>query len=147
MLGKLWKCYGNTMESHRAKSCRKRVEILWECFRSTVGAAWDTVDQNIIERSLESGGNIMGIPWKMLWEYYGNTTGILVYINTPTNISQIESKSYFNLNIFEKILDFDWIEPTIQQISKTLNSENPPESSKRCKYCNYYYNIKKFTNE
>jgi len=84
-MGIPWKCYGNTMESHRAKSFGKRVEILWECFRSTVGAAWDTVDQNIIERSLESGGNIMGIPWEMLWEYYGNTVRMLCasFGNTP----------------------------------------------------------------
>ena len=76
-----------------------------------------------------------------------SSTGILVFINAPTNISQIEDKSYFSLNIFEKILDFDWIEPTIQLISKTLKNENPPENSKKCKYCNYYYNIKKITNE
>ena len=76
-----------------------------------------------------------------------SSTGILVFINAPTNISQIEDKSYFGLNIFEKILDFDWIEPTIQLISKTLKNENPPENSKKCKYCNYYYNIKKITNE
>ena len=67
-----------------------------------------------------------------------SSTGILVFINAPTNISQIEDKNYFGLNIFEKILDFDWIEPTIQLIPKTLNNENPPENSKKCKYCNYY---------
>ena len=32
-------------------------------------------------------------------------------------------------------------------ISKTLKNENPPENSKKCKYCNYFYNIKKITNE
>ena len=76
-----------------------------------------------------------------------SSTGILVFINTPTNIGQVESSNNFNLNIFEKILDFEWIEPTIKEISKTLNNENPPENSKKCKYCNYYYNIKKLTNE
>ena len=76
-----------------------------------------------------------------------SVTGILVFINTPTNTSQIESRKNFSLNIFEKILDFDWIEPTIQEIFKTLNNDNPPENSKKCKYCNYYYNIKKLTNE
>ena len=76
-----------------------------------------------------------------------SSTGILVFINTPTSINQIENRKNFNLNIFEKILDFDWIEPTIKEISKTLNKEIPPESSKKCKYCNYYYNIKKLTNE
>ena len=76
-----------------------------------------------------------------------SSTGILVFINTPTSIDQMENRKNFNLNIFEKILDFDWIEPTIKEISKTLNKEIPPESSKKCKYCNYYYNIKKLTNE
>ena len=76
-----------------------------------------------------------------------SSTGLLVFINTPTSIEQMESDKNFNLNIFEKILDFDWIEPTIKEISKTLNNEKPPEGSKRCKYCNYYYNIKKLTNE
>ena len=76
-----------------------------------------------------------------------SSTGILVFINTPTSMGQMENKDNFNLNIFEKILDFDWIEPTINEISKTLNNEDPPENSKKCKYCNYYYNIKKLTNE
>ena len=76
-----------------------------------------------------------------------SSTGIIVFINTPTSIDQMENRKNFNLNIFEKILDFDWIEPTIKEISKTLNKEIPPESSKKCKYCNYYYNIKKLTNE
>ena len=74
-------------------------------------------------------------------------TGMLVFINTPTNISQIESKQNFSVNIFERILDFEWIEPTIQEISQTLNNDKPPENSKKCKYCNYYYNIKKLTDE
>ena len=76
-----------------------------------------------------------------------SSTGILVFINTPTSIGKMESRNNSNLNIFEKILDFDWIEPTIKEISKTLNNETPPEGSKKCKYCNYYYNIKKLTNE
>tara|TARA_B100000963_G_scaffold359939_1_gene388848 strand:+ start:2174 stop:2908 length:735 start_codon:yes stop_codon:yes gene_type:complete len=76
-----------------------------------------------------------------------SSTGILVFINTPTSINQMENKSNFNLNIFEKILDFDWIEQTIYEILKTLKSEKPPENSKKCKYCNYYYNIKKLENE
>ena len=76
-----------------------------------------------------------------------SSTGILVFINTPTSIDQMENRKNFNLNIFEKILDFDWIEPTIKEISKTLNKEIPPESSKKCKYCNYYYNIKRLTDE
>ena len=104
-MGIPWKCYGNTMESHRAKSFGKRVEILWECFRSTVGAAWDTVDQNIIERSLESGGNIMGIPWEMLWEYYGNTVRMLCasFGNTPGMLWEY-SRCFFRCAFLEVFL-------------------------------------------
>ena len=76
-----------------------------------------------------------------------SSTGILVFINTPTSMGQTKINSNFNLNIFEKILDFDWIEPTIKEIYKTLNNEKSPESSKKCKYCNYYYNIRQLPNE
>ena len=76
-----------------------------------------------------------------------SSTGILVFINTPTSMDQIENRKNVNISIFEKILDFGWIQPTIKEISKTLNKEIPPKSSKKCKYCNYYYNIKKLTDE
>ena len=74
-------------------------------------------------------------------------TGILIYINTPTNLNKIEGSQALRLNFFEKILNFDWIEDTLQNIYALLNNSETPDSSKRCKYCNYYYNIKNITNE
>ena len=74
-------------------------------------------------------------------------TGILIYINTPTNFNEIEDNQILRLNFFEKILNFDWIDDTLQSIYSLLNNSETPESSKRCKYCNYYYNVKNITNE
>ena len=67
-------------------------------------------------------------------------TGIFLYINAKSNS---ENKIVFNLNYFEKILDYDWIEPTISEIHKTLNDSIIPEKKYNCKFCNYYSNIKR----
>ena len=74
-------------------------------------------------------------------------TGIIIFINVITKMDEVKKNSFLNLNIFEKILDFDWIEPTIKDIYSILNNIKPPEGSKKCKYCNYYFNIRNLTNE
>ncbi len=67
-------------------------------------------------------------------------TGIFLYINAK---SDSDHKIIFNLNYFEKILDYNWIEPTISEIYKTLNDNKIPEKKYNCKFCNYYSNIKR----
>ena len=42
-------------------------------------------------------------------------TGIIIYINTPTNFNKIEDNQILRLNFFEKILNFDWIDDTLQR--------------------------------
>ena len=46
-----------------------------------------------------------------------------------------------------KYLDFSWIEPTIMNIYQVLNEDTVPEYSKRCKFCNYYFNLRNKINE
>ena len=74
-------------------------------------------------------------------------TGLLIYINLPKNLKNSDKETTYTLNLFEKILDFDWIEVTLREIYSTLNQSKPPMNSRRCKYCNYYFNIKNMTNE
>lgn len=74
-------------------------------------------------------------------------TGILVFIKTFNNSEKFSKGLSFNLNIFEKILDLDWIEPTLLNIHKILNRNEIPKSSNYCKYCKYYFNIRKIINE
>ena len=70
-------------------------------------------------------------------------TGIIVFINPLNN----DENFSFRLNIFEKILDFSWIESTVKNIFEVLNGENIPESNSYCKFCNYYFSIKNKINE
>ena len=74
-------------------------------------------------------------------------TGILVFIKTFDNSEKFSKSLSFNLSIFEKILDLDWIEPTLLNIHKILNSNEIPKNSNQCKYCKYYFNIKNKINE
>ena len=61
-------------------------------------------------------------------------TGILVFIKTFDNSEKFSKSLSFNLSIFEKILDLDWIEPTLLNIHKILNSNEIPKNSNYCKY-------------
>ena len=48
----------------------------------------------------------------------------------PTNFNEIEDNQILRLNFFEKILNFDWIDDTLQSIYSLLNNSETPESSK-----------------
>ena len=54
-------------------------------------------------------------------------TGIIVFINTLNEEKNFSKNFSFKLNIFEKILDFSWIEPTVKKIFELLNEEHIPE--------------------
>ena len=47
-------------------------------------------------------------------------TGIIVFINTLEEEKNFSKNFSFKLNIFEKILDFEWIEPTVKIFSNFL---------------------------
>ncbi len=74
-------------------------------------------------------------------------TGALIFINALSQNTDSDHNINFDLSIFEKILDFTWIEPTIMDIFKILNEDKVPEISKKCKFCNYYINIRKKVDE
>ena len=70
-------------------------------------------------------------------------TGIILFINALNE----DEKFSFGLSIFEQILDYSWIEPTVQKIFELLNEEKVPEKTNYCKYCNYYFSIKDKIND
>jgi hypothetical protein len=70
-------------------------------------------------------------------------TGIILFINA---LNEDENFS-FGLSIFEQILNYSWIEPTVQKIFELLNEEKVPEKTNYCKYCNYYFSIKDKIND
>jgi len=70
-----------------------------------------------------------------------SNTGILIYLNALENNPNSIKKIDFELLIFEKILDLSWIEPSLEVIFKTLNSNEVPLNHNSCKYCRYQTNI------
>ncbi len=73
--------------------------------------------------------------------------GLILYINAKKNSDILEKELKFDFFLFEKILDFNWIEETITKIFELLQSSKIPNYSERCKFCNYFEDVKKKLNE
>ena len=67
----------------------------------------------------------------------------MVYLNASENFPSLNQKIDFELLIFEKKLELFWIEPTLEIIYKTLNSDDVPLNHNDCKYCKYQTNIQR----
>ena len=64
-------------------------------------------------------------------------------INTKTKKDLLR----LDFNLFEQILDFSWIENTISNIHELFNKDDIPDQNYKCKFCNYFNNVKKKINE
>ena len=99
--------------------------------------------------------NIWDGYWKQL-SYYSyllqknnieiSRNGLIFYINTKQSPSG-QSKIDFEFHLFERILDFSWIEECFLKIYEILNSNIIPEFTSNCKFCNYVKNINSQQNE
>ena len=67
--------------------------------------------------------------------------GILVYLNTADKNKINQKEIDFDILIFERHLDFSWIEPSLDKIFKILNTDSVPEESSFCKFCKYQKSI------
>jgi len=64
-------------------------------------------------------------------------TGYFVYVNGKTDREAFDAKLEFDVKIIPYIGKTDWVEPTLVEIKKCLESETEPASAERCDYCNY----------
>ena len=68
--------------------------------------------------------------------------GYFVYANGIKGDGKIfNDKLEFKTSIIPYLADYSWVEPTIFDIKKCLDSEKAPESGQDCKYCNYRKSI------
>jgi len=72
-------------------------------------------------------------------------TGYFVYCNGKTDTEAFDGKLEFDIKLIPYIGKTDWIEQTILDIHKCLNSPNIPESKAGCDYCAYTNAIQKLT--
>lgn len=64
-------------------------------------------------------------------------TGYIVYANASKNRAKFDGKLEFELTIHPHKGNTSWIEPTIFEIKKTLDSDKLPVSGAECEYCPY----------
>jgi hypothetical protein len=66
-----------------------------------------------------------------------NDTGYFVYANAGKNREKFDAKLEFEMQIISHKGDTSWIEPTIIEIKKCLDSGKIPDSDPDCEFCEY----------
>ena len=72
-------------------------------------------------------------------------TGYFVYCNGKTDVEAFDGKLEFDVTLIPYEGDDSWIEKTILDIHKCLNSDQIPKADSDCDYCSYIESIKSKT--
>jgi len=64
-------------------------------------------------------------------------TGYFVYCNGRTTQESFDAKLEFDIKLIPYKGNPDWVEGTIREIWKCLNSDTIPDQNPECEYCNY----------
>lgn len=64
-------------------------------------------------------------------------TGYFVYVNGKTDRAAFDARLEFDVKVIPYTGKTDWVEPTLRDIKKCLDSENIPSPAKDCDYCTY----------
>lgn len=75
--------------------------------------------------------------------YKVSRTGYFVYCNGDTDKEAFDGKLEFSIKLIPYMGDSSWIEQTLLQIKKTLDSDLIPGMSENCDYCLYRSAIKR----
>jgi hypothetical protein len=70
-------------------------------------------------------------------------TGYFLFANAGRNRKKFDGRLEFRLSIIPYEGDTSWVEGTIMDIKKCLESEELPESGEKCEYCDYRKMIRK----
>lgn len=73
--------------------------------------------------------------------YKVSDTGYFVYCNGNADAEAFDQKLEFRVNLIPYQGNDSWIEKTISEIHKCLNSDKIPEANSDCDYCNYINSI------
>lgn len=65
-----------------------------------------------------------------------SNTGYFVYCNGRTDVEAFDGKLEFDIDLLPYTGDDSWVEGTLKEIKKCLNSKMP-EANPECDYCNY----------
>jgi len=76
--------------------------------------------------------------------YKVSNTGYFVYCNGIADAKAFDQKLEFRVNLIPYAGDASWVEETIINIHKCLNTNQIPEANPECDYCNYVDSLKKY---
>jgi len=68
-----------------------------------------------------------------------SNTGYFIYCNGKTDREAFDAKLEFDINVLPYDGNDKWVEQTLFDIKKLLESDEIPEPSPYCDYCNYYH--------
>lgn len=66
-----------------------------------------------------------------------SNTGYFVYVNGRTDVDTFDGKLEFDISILPYTGSDEWVEGTLADIKKTLDSEEIPDAAPDCDYCRY----------
>ena len=73
--------------------------------------------------------------------YKVSDTGYFVYCNGKTDRKAFDAKLEFDITLIAYKGDSSWVEKTLTNIHKCLNSDKIPKSDAVCDYCNYVLSV------
>ncbi len=69
--------------------------------------------------------------------YAVSDTGYFVYCNGITDVEKFDAKLEFKITLIPYTGSDNWIEPKLQEIKETLESDTVPQEDPDCDYCRY----------
>jgi len=72
------------------------------------------------------------------------STGYFVFANADKNLPKFDGKLNFEVTLIPYTGDDSWVEPTIVDMRKCLDSDKIPEAGEECEYCEYRKEIGRY---
>lgn len=76
--------------------------------------------------------------------FYVSSTGYFVYCNGNTDKDSFDAKLEFDIKLIPYVGNTDWVETTILDAIKCLQSDGLPEPGEDCDFCKYRKAVKEF---
>lgn len=117
-------------------------ELLIVDYKST-----STVKEISLEDEYKQGYKLQMEVYQWIFRKMGfkvNKTGYFVFANAGKNRDKFDAKLEFELSIITHIGDVGWVEKTILDIKKCLDSKKIPQASEKCQHCAIRDAIKAF---
>ena len=86
--------------------------------------------------------------WLLRQKGFGvSNTGYFIYCNGDDSKESFAGRLEFSISVIPYVGGDSWIEPTLYEIKKCLESDRIPDPFEKCDFCQYWAAVKKHVNE